>query len=57
MNESDPVVAAFKREVDRTLIHKNLSLTHEQRILQLMELQDFAQELRRAGRQLEPQNR
>ena len=57
MNESDPVVAAFKREVDRTLIRKNLSLTHEQRILQLMELQDFAQELRRAGRQLEPQNR
>ncbi len=57
MNELDPVVAAFKQDVDRTLIRKNLSLTYEQRILQLMELQDLAQELRRAGRQLEPQNR
>ena len=56
-DEVDPVVEAFKKDVDRTLIRRNLSLTHEERILQLMELQDFARELRRAGRDLEPQNR
>ncbi len=57
MDELDSVVAAFKQDVDRTLIRKNLSLTYEQRILQLMEPQHFVQELRRAGRQLGPQNR
>ena len=56
-DEVDPVVEAFKKDVDRTLIRRNLSLTHEERILQLMELQDFARELRRAGRDLEPQSR
>ena len=56
-SEVDPVVEAFKKDVDRTLIRRNLSLTYEERILQLIELQDLARELRRAGRELEPQNR
>ena len=51
------MVEAFKKDVDRTLIRRNLSLTYEERILQLIELQDLARELRRAGRELEPQNR
>ena len=46
----DPVVAAYLADVDLASIRKNLSLTHEERFLQLMELQKFASELRHAGR-------
>lgn len=45
----DPVIEAYKRDVDRTLLRANLRLSVEQRIRQLMELQHFAAELRRAG--------
>jgi hypothetical protein len=45
----DPVIEAYKRDVDRTLLRKNLRLSVEERFLQLMELQRFAHELRRAG--------
>jgi hypothetical protein len=45
----DPVIEAYKKDVDRTLIRENLKLTVEQRFLKLMELQKFAAELRRAG--------
>jgi hypothetical protein len=47
--EPDPVIEAYKKDIDRTLIRENLKLTHEQRLLKLMELQRFAEELRRAG--------
>ena len=46
----DAVIEAYKRDVDRTLLRKNLTLTVEERFLQLMELQRLADELRRAGR-------
>jgi hypothetical protein len=46
----DAVVEAYKKDVDRTLIRENLKLTPEQRILQLMKLQEFAEELQAAGR-------
>jgi hypothetical protein len=49
--EPDPVIEAYKRDVDRTLLRRNLQLTPEQRLDQLMELQRFAAELRRAGKQ------
>jgi len=45
----DPVIEAYKKDVDRTLIRENLKLSHEQRLLKLMELQRFAHELRQAG--------
>ena len=48
--EPDPVVEVYKRDVDRTLLRRNLALSPEQRLVQLMELQRFAEELRRAGR-------
>jgi hypothetical protein len=48
--EADPVIEAYKKDVDVTLLRKNLKLTVEQRLRQLMELQRFADELRRAGR-------
>ena len=44
-----PVVDAYLAGVDRTLLRRNLALSVEERFLQLMELQRFAEELRRAG--------
>lgn len=49
--EPDPVIEAYKKDVDRTLIRENLRLSVEQRVEKLMRLQRFAEELRRAGRQ------
>lgn len=46
----DPVVEAYKRDVDRTLILRNLARSVEERLEALMQLQVFAQELKRAGR-------
>ena len=45
----DPVIEAYMRDIDRTLLRENLKLTVEERFLKLMELQRFATELRRAG--------
>jgi hypothetical protein len=47
--EADPVIEAYKKDIDRTLIRKNLKLTVEERLDQLMKLQEFADELRRSG--------
>jgi hypothetical protein len=47
--ELDPVVEFYKEHIDRTLIRKNLKLTIEERLSQLMKLQEFAEELRRSG--------
>lgn len=49
--EPDPVIEAYKKDVDRTLLRENLRLTVEQRFERLFELQRFAEELRRAGRE------
>lgn len=46
----DPVIELYKKDVDRTLIRKNLKLSPEERLQNAMELQRFAQELRKAGR-------
>ena len=46
----DPVIEAYKKDVDRTLIRENLKLTPEERLMKLHRLQLFARELRRAGR-------
>ena len=48
--DPDPVIEAYKKDVDRTLIRENLKLTPEERLLQLMRLQEFAEELQAAGR-------
>jgi hypothetical protein len=47
---ADPVIEAYKREIDRAALRENLTRSYEQRFLQLMELQRFADELRRRGR-------
>jgi hypothetical protein len=48
--DRDPVIEAYKKDVDLTLIRENLRLTVDERFKQLMELQRFAEELQRAGR-------
>ena len=48
--DPDPVIEAYKKDVDVTLIRENLRLTVDQRFQQLMKLQQFAEDLRRAGR-------
>jgi hypothetical protein len=47
--ESDPVIEAYKRDIDRTLIRESLKLSVTERFERLMELQRFAEELQRAG--------
>ena len=48
--EPDPVIEAYKKDVDRTLIVENLKLTVDERLRQLVATQLFAAEVRRAGR-------
>jgi hypothetical protein len=51
-DRSDPVIEAYKADVDRTLLRESLKKTPEQRIEDLQRLHDFASELQRAGRRL-----
>ena len=46
----DDVIDVYQRDVDRTLIRQRLTRSIEERLEDLMELQRFAEELRRAGR-------
>jgi hypothetical protein len=45
----DPVIRAYMRDVDRTLLRENLKLTPAQRLEKLVRFSSFAAELRRAG--------
>jgi hypothetical protein len=47
---ADPVIERYLRDVDRTLLRRNLALSPQERLEQLQELARFADELRRAGR-------
>ena len=49
--EPDPVIEVYKKDVDVSLIRRNLQLTVQERIENLMKLQQFAEELRRAGKE------
>lgn len=46
----DPIIEAYKKDVDRTLLYENLKLTVEQRFDRLMALQKWAAELGAAGK-------
>ena len=48
--EPDPVVEAYKRHVDRTLLRQNLRRSVTERVANLIALQKLATEARRAGR-------
>jgi hypothetical protein len=55
-NGLDAVIEAYKKDVDMTLIRENLRLSVDQRFQQLMKLQQFAEELHRAGRKPRPKD-
>ena len=46
--EPTPVIEAYKKDVDRTLLRENLALTTAQRIEKMIAVQAFAEELRRS---------
>ena len=50
----DPVVEVYKAGLDRSLIRENLRRSIEERLEALATLQEFADELRRAGRRARP---
>ncbi|MCY4626424.1 MAG: hypothetical protein OXE58_02500 [Acidobacteria bacterium] len=45
----DPVIEAYKRGVDRTLLRQNLLRSPTERVRNLIALQELAEEARRAG--------
>lgn len=45
----DPTVAAYLRDVDRTLLRENLKLTPAQRLEKLVRFTSFTATLRKAG--------
>ncbi len=49
-NHGDPVIEAYKKDVDRTLLRENLKLTVEERFIKFEQVWEYAQELREAGR-------
>ena len=46
----DVIIETYKAGLDRSLIRRNLERSIEERLEALMQLQEFAAELRRAGR-------
>ena len=48
----DPVIEAYKKDIDRTLIRENLKLTPEERLRKLQAFVQFIQELQRAPRRV-----
>ena len=46
----DPVVEEYKKHIDRTLLRANLRRSLAERLANLVSLQRFAEEVRRAGR-------
>ena len=46
----DPVIEAYKKDVDRTLLRENLKLTPEQRLMKLQNFVRFLADVREAGR-------
>lgn len=49
--EPDPVVEAYKRGIDMTVLRENLRRSVDERVRNLMALQRLAEEARRAGRE------
>ena len=47
----DPVIEAYKKHVDRSLLRENLKLTVQQRFEKFEQFMSFLRELREAGRE------
>ena len=50
--EIDKIIAALKRDVDRTLLRELRACTVEQRLIGLMQHQLFFEEMQKAGQRL-----
>ena len=46
----DPVIEAYKKDVDRTLVRENLTKSYEERVVALEQMLAFVGEVRRAGK-------
>ncbi|HEY3738309.1 MAG TPA: hypothetical protein VGL53_00620 [Bryobacteraceae bacterium] len=55
--DPDPVIEAFKKDVDRTLFRENLKLTPDERVRNAMAVARFVDEAREAGRKLRQQEK
>lgn len=53
----DSIIERYKKDIDVTLIRENLKLTPHERMLKLIELQRFAEELGRAGKEIRKPDR
>lgn len=51
-SEPDPVVEAYKKDLDPSLVRENLKLTEEERVRKLMTFLKTVRGLQRAGRDL-----
>jgi len=56
-HDRDPLIEALMRDVDMTLLRRNLKLTPQQRLDQLAEMQRFAAALAEAGRKARARSR
>jgi hypothetical protein len=48
--ETNPVIEAYKKDVDRTRVRENLKLTPDQRLDKLQDFAGFVADLQEAGR-------
>jgi hypothetical protein len=48
--EPSPVIEAYKKDVDRTLIRENLRLTPSERLEKMIAVLQFVEEVRRSRR-------
>ena len=46
--EPDPVIEAYKKHIDRTLLRENLKLSVEQRVLKMISVLRFADAVRQS---------
>lgn len=49
--ERSPVIEAYKRDVDRTILRENLKLTPDERMRKMIAALRLHEEVRRAGRE------
>ena len=49
----DPIIEAYKKDIDRTLIRENLKLNQRQRIEQFEDFMSFIDGMREMGRTLQ----
>lgn len=47
--DPDPVIEAYKKDIDRTLLRENLKLTVEERVKKMQAALRFVEEIRRSG--------